>query len=109
MLLTELLELPVHADDGARLGYVNDVRFVLAGPPDGRLARAELYGLVVSPHRRGSFLGYERHDVDAPALINVFLRRRHAGSVLVLWTDVVGLGPDGVRLADGARRYDAAL
>jgi sporulation protein YlmC with PRC-barrel domain len=109
MLLSDLLELPVLTASGERLGYVNDVRFVLDGPPDGQLARPRLYGLVVSPRRRGSFLGYERRAVTAPALINAFLARRHAGSALVLWPEVRSIGPDGVHLVPGHHRYDPVL
>jgi len=63
----------------------------------------------VSPRPRGSFLGYERTGVDSPRLINGFLTSRHAGTVLVLWPDVVALDDDGVRLAAGFRRYDPRL
>jgi hypothetical protein len=108
MLLSDLVGLPV-TTAGLRVGYVNDVRFVLDGPPDGHLARPRLHGLVVSPHRRGSFLGYERVDVDRPRLINSFLARRHAGSVLVLWPDVSAVDQEGVRLVAGYHRYDPRL
>ena len=108
MLLNDLIGLPVTAG-GHRVGYVNDVRFVLDGPPEGHLARARLHGLLVSPRHRGSFLGYERTDVDSPRLINSFLARRHAGTVLVLWPDVAGVDHDAVRLAAGFHRYDPRL
>lgn len=108
MLLNDLIGLPVTTDE-RRVGYVNDVRFVLDGPPDGHLARARLHGLVVSPHRRGSFLGYERTAVDRPRIVNSFLARRHAGSALVLWPDVSAVDPDGVRLVPGYRAYDPRL
>ena len=108
MLLSDLIGLPVTAGSG-RVGYVNDVRFVLDGPPEGHLARARLHGLFVSPRRRGSFLGYERVEVDRPRLVNSFLARRHAGSVLVLWPDVAAVHPDGVRLVAGYRAYDSRL
>lgn len=108
MLLTDLIGLPVRAGQ-RQIGYLNDVRFVLDGPPDGLLAQARLHGLLVSPHRRGSFLGYERIGVDRPRLINSFLARRHAGTVLVLWRDVEAVDDDGVRLAAGFSRYDPRL
>ncbi|KAE8764614.1 PRC-barrel domain-containing protein [Georgenia thermotolerans] len=109
MLLSDLLELPVLTAAGERIGYVNDVRFVLDGPPEGVLARPQLHGLVVSPRRRGSFLGYERRAVAAPALINRFLTWRHAGSVLVLWPEVRLVAPDAVHLAAGYHPYDPVL
>ncbi len=109
MLLSDLLQVPVLTAAGERIGYVNDVRFVLDGPVEGQLARPQLYGLVVSPRRRGSLLGYERRAVAAPALINAFLARRHAGSVLVLWPEVRLVAPDAVHLVAGYHRYDPQL
>jgi hypothetical protein len=108
MLLTDLIGLPVRAA-GEAVGYVTDVRFVLDGPPEGHLARARLHGLLVSPRTRGSFLGYERSAVTSPRLIGTFLAWRHAGTVLVLWPDVVSVAAEGVTLAAGYRRYDPVL
>lgn len=109
MLLSDLLELPVLTAAEERIGYANDVRFVLDGPPEDVLAGPQLYGLVVSPRRRGSFLGYERRAVAAPALINRFLTWRHAGSVLVLWPEVRLVAADAVHLAAGYHPYDPVL
>lgn len=108
MILSDLLDLPVH-DDGGPIGYVVDVRLVLDGPPDGTLAAPRLHGLLVSPRTGGSFLGYERHDVNAPWPIARWLRWRHRGTVLVHWTDVERADADGVWLRPGAPRYDAGL
>ncbi|WP_448073600.1 PRC-barrel domain-containing protein [Georgenia yuyongxinii] len=109
MLLTELLGLPVLADDGERVGFVTDVRLVLDGPVGGVLARPRLYGLVVSPRSRSSFLGYERTAASSPRLVNTVLRWRHRGTVLLLWSAVAAVTADAVRLAPGHRRYDPAL
>jgi len=111
MLLTELLDRPVRDADGRGLGKVVDVRFVLDGPPSGAagaLAEARLHGLIVSPHRSSSFLGYERTGVDRPWLIAHLLARRERDAVLVLWADVAALG-DELRLRPGAVRYSPAL
>ncbi|TRW46524.1 PRC-barrel domain containing protein [Georgenia yuyongxinii] len=108
MLLTELLGLPVLAGD-ERVGYVTDVRLVLDGPVTGVLARPRVYGLVVSPRTHSSFLGYERTAASSPRLVNAYLRWRHRGTVLVLWSAVVAVTADAVRLAPGHQRYDPAL
>src|SRR4051794_14452113 len=68
MSLTELLGLPVTVD-GQTVGWLTDVRFELSGDT---LADARLFGLLISRRRRGSFLGYERTGVDAPALVARF-------------------------------------
>jgi hypothetical protein len=95
--------------DGERLGVVVDARLAMDGPPDGMLAAARVYGLVVSPHSHSSFAGYERTGVDAPALIARFLRWRGRGSVLVLWADLASFTDDVVRLRPGARLYSPRL
>jgi sporulation protein YlmC with PRC-barrel domain len=105
MILSDLLGSPVLTADGERLGEVVDARFALDGPPDGLLAAARLYGLVVSPHSHRSFAGYERTGVNAPALIARFLSWRARGSVLVLWADLASFSDDVVRLKPGATLY----
>lgn len=105
MILSDLLGSPVLTADGERLGVVVDARLALDGPPDGLLAAPRLYGLVVSPHSRGSFAGYERTGVEAPALIARFLEWRARDSVLVLWPDLASFTDDVVRLRPGATVY----
>lgn len=109
MILSDLLGSPVLTADGERVGSVVDARLVIDGPPDGLLAAARLYGLVVSPHSHSSFAGYERTGVDAPALIARFLRWRARGSVLVLWSDLASFTDDVVRLKAGATLYSPRL
>jgi sporulation protein YlmC with PRC-barrel domain len=109
MILSDLLGSPVVSAEGERLGRVVDARMVLDGPPDGLLAAARLYGLVVSPHSHSSFAGYERTGVDAPALIARFLRWRARGSFLVLWTDLASFTDDVIHLRSGATLYSPRL
>lgn len=109
MILGELLDAHVRDDEGRRLGYVVDVRLVLDQPPDGLLAAPRVHGLLVSPRTGSSFLGYERRDVRAPALLARWLRRRHRGTFLVLWPDVEHLADDEVVLRAGYRRWSPAL
>lgn len=109
MILSDLLGSPVVDSSGERLGQVVDARFVLDGPPDGMLAAARLYGLVVSAHSHTSFAGYERTGVDAPALIARFLRWRARGSFLVLWSDLESFTDDVIHLRSGATLYSPRL
>ncbi|GIG22941.1 hypothetical protein Cch01nite_36650 [Cellulomonas chitinilytica] len=109
MILGDLLDAPVVDSSGRVLGFVVDVRLVLDGPVDGLLAAPRVHGLLVSPRTGTSFLGYERTGLDAPALLARFLRWRHRGSFLVHWTDVEVASADGVRLADGYRRWSPAI
>jgi sporulation protein YlmC with PRC-barrel domain len=120
MILSDLLDAPVVDADGRRLGFVVDVRLVLDGPLDGLLVAPRVHGLLVSPRTGTSFLGYERTDENAPALLAHWLRRRHRGTFLVLWSDVADADvtrPDEVRTDDervvrlraGYDRWDPAL
>lgn len=110
MLLSDLLDTPVHALSGAPLGYVVDVRLVLDGPLDGGLlVQPRVHGLLVSPRTGTSFLGYERTDVRSPALLAHWLRWRHRGTFLVHWEDVATASADAVTLTDGYRRWSPAF
>ncbi|WP_022882460.1 PRC-barrel domain-containing protein [Gryllotalpicola ginsengisoli] len=112
MRLSELLGRDLREADGSFVGHVVDVRLVLDGPPaaSGTAALADpvVHGLLVSPHTRESFLGYERTRVNRPAVIARFLQWRQRGTVLVLWRDVERVGDDIV-LRAGARRYSPEL
>ncbi|WP_345762114.1 PRC-barrel domain containing protein [Diaminobutyricibacter sp. McL0608] len=105
MILSDVMGAPVIAATGKRLGVVVDARLALDGPPDGVLAAARLHGLVVGRHAHGSFMGYERTNVNSPALIARFLRWRARGSFLVLWPDIASLADDVVQLRPDATQY----
>ena len=109
MLLSDLLDRPVHDDAGRSLGRIIDVRFVLDGPPGQLLAAARLHGLLVSPHTGTSFLGYERTSVTAPWPLGRLLRWRHRGTFLVQWSDVAEVAEVGVTLRAGYRPREAML
>jgi hypothetical protein len=112
MRLTDLFDRGVRDAEGRLLGRVVDARFVLDGPPSGNgsgaLADARLHGLLVSPKRSGSFLGYERTGETRPWLIAHFLAWRERRAVLVLWRDVASVG-DELQLRPGATLYSPAL
>ena len=109
MILGDLLDSPVLGPDGARLGFVVDVRFALDGPLDGLLAAPRLHGLLVSPRTGTSFLGYERSGVRSPAVIAHWFAWRHRGTFLVHWAEVAAIGEREVRLSDGYRRWSPRL
>ena len=106
MILSDLMGSRVDASDGERLGTLIDVRFVVDGNPRQLLADARLEGIVVSPRSRASYLGYDRKDMNAPALIAHFLRRRHRGTFFVLWADIERVERGGVRLRSEFTAYD---
>ncbi|MGN6240741.1 MAG: hypothetical protein ACTHNI_13520, partial [Cellulosimicrobium cellulans] len=130
MILGDLLDARVVGPDGEDLGFLVDVRLALDtlpddAPSDGdpddahpedralsasvrrrdRVGRARVVGVLVSPRTGASFLGYERTEVDSPAIIAAFLRWRARGSFLVLWPDLAAIGADGVHLRPGATHY----
>lgn len=107
MILNELFKVPVTGSDGAALGRVVDIRFVLENASGA--GRAQLYGFIVSPHTTSSFLGYERSYVNRPWPIGPWLAWRHRDSFLVRWGDVESLSPAGLGLRAGFTRYDSAL
>jgi hypothetical protein len=108
MLLSDLLGTPVWSE-GVELGHVIDVRFVLAGPVDGPLARPVLLGLIVGRHRGPVFLGYERRSTNRPALVNRFFAWRQHASFLVDWADVSDVSGEAVILAPDYLRWSAML
>jgi hypothetical protein len=107
VILGELLSKRVRCG-GDELGYVIDARFVLRGTVSGVLADAELVGLVVGPHDGAAFLGYERTDVQKPALLSRFFAWRQRGSFLVDWEDVEDIG-DTVQLRQGFTKWSSRL
>ena len=108
MQLSELLGLPVRDADRQSVGTVTDVRFDLRAAAEGK-SELHLVGLVVSPHTRSSYLGYERSGVNEPRVLATLLRWRHRGTHLVLWNDVARIDTDAVTLRAGFRRCSPAL
>ena len=108
MILSDLLGLPVIDAESRKLGTVVDVR--LAAPPDDhQQVPMHLVGLVVSPHTRSNYLGYERTDVRAPRLLAWIMRWRHRETFLAAWDDVARVDMKCVTLRDDFRRYSARL
>jgi hypothetical protein len=106
MILSDVLGSSVIDPEGQRLGFATDARFVLRSPAGSDLpSEARLEGLIVSPRTRSAFLGYDRADVESPALIARYLKWRHRGSFMVLWEDIERIAEGNIELRSGYRRY----
>jgi sporulation protein YlmC with PRC-barrel domain len=106
MILSDILTRPVLDAAGQKVGNVIDVRFVIDGTPRQLLSDARLAGFIVSPRTKASYLGYERNDMNAPAIINRYLAWRHRGTFYVLWDDVAACTDEGLTLRESFTRYN---
>ncbi len=98
MLLSELLNQPVRSPQGDELGRVVDVRFRLSARQGRREGDLELIALIVSPHSRLSFYGYERGSMNGPAVIAAIVRWLHRNSRIIPWECVARIDDRGVAL-----------
>ena len=100
MRASDLLGARVVDAGGAELGTVSDVRLVQDGPLLGTWGAAlRVAGLVVSPRRSGSYLGYDRGGVRGPWLVAHVVRWLHRHAVYVGWEDVAACESGTVRLS----------
>ena len=104
MLLSDLFDKPVRAPRGGELGRVVDVRFRRTPRRGRREGELELIALIVSPHSRLSYYGYERGTVQGPAVIAAIVRWLHRDSWIVPWEFVARVDEDAVVLAAAAPR-----
>lgn len=109
MQLSELLGVAVHDSTDRRLGTVIDVRLAVSGDVNRGPEPPMVFGLVVSPRTRSSFLGYERSQVRQPALVAALLRWRHRGTFLALWIDVSAVTANAITVRPDYRRYSPIL
>ncbi|APE16098.1 hypothetical protein BOH72_13625 [Mycobacterium sp. WY10] len=109
MQLSDLLGLPVCDSDGTPLGTLIDVRLSVTGDLDGRPDAPKVFGVIVSPRSKSSYLGYERRRVDQPWVLASLLRWRHRGTFLTLWRDVDDVTHERLTLRRGATRYSPVL
>jgi hypothetical protein len=109
MQLSELLGLEVFDADDERIGRVVDVRLDVGGDLDRDPDCPTLFGLLISPHTRSSYLGYERSDARRPKVLAALLRRRHRGTFLALWHDVRRVDAASVVMRSDFRRYSPTL
>ncbi|WP_051191765.1 hypothetical protein [Microbacterium luticocti] len=98
MLLSELLDSRVLARGGDELGRVVDVRFRRGPRRSGREGELVLVALIVSPHSRLSFYGYERGRVNRPVVIARLIEFLHRRSRVIPWECVGRVDVDTVRL-----------
>jgi hypothetical protein len=82
------LRRPVYDSTGAALGYVTDLRCVQDGPLRGAMCAPRVHALVVSRHRVGSLLGYDRREQQGPWLIRVIVGRLHRNLQVIPWSAV---------------------
>jgi hypothetical protein len=103
--------LGVRVIDAAQhpVGTIVDVRLTMTGDPEHDPAAPRVLGLVISPHTRSSFLGYERSRADAPAMLAALFRWWHRGTFLAAWEDVARVESGLVKLRAGYTRYSAVL
>jgi len=109
MLLSEVLGLRVVDAGNHPVGTVVDVRLTASGEPAHNPPKPRVLGLVISPHTRSSFLGYERSKANAPVMIAALMRWRHRDTFVAAWDDVARVGSDVVRLRPGFTRYSPVL
>lgn len=109
MQLSELLGLQVTDATAQHVGTVVDVRVSVDGDLNDSPSTPILFGLVISPRTRSSYLGYERSDARRPAVLSALLRWRHRGTFLALWPDIQRIDTDSVTLRAGYSRYSPVL
>jgi hypothetical protein len=107
MTLNDLLGCDVLTGDGARLGWVIDVRVKTSGPSEP-VQVLPFDALIVSRRSTGSLFGYERRREQGPALLAWFFRRLHRDARLVPWSGVAQWTPGrSVTLKPGAAIHPA--
>ncbi|TDO18308.1 hypothetical protein EV580_1494 [Mycobacterium sp. BK086] len=109
MQLSDLLELPVVDTSGNQVGTVIDVRLCVPGTVDDHPGSPSVFGIIVSPHTRSSYLGYERRRVTQPRLLAALLRWRHRGTFLAVWDDVADVTDNRIQLTSEATKYSPLL
>jgi hypothetical protein len=109
MQLSKVLGLRVIDAAQHPVGTVVDVRLTVTGDPEHNPPTPRVLGLVISPRTRSSYLGWERSEADAPAMLAALLRWRHSSTFLAAWDDVARVGSDLVRLRPGYTRHSPVL
>ena len=109
MQLSELLGCTVRDAGSHEVGTVVDIRLRVGGDLDDSPSAPTLFGLVVSPRTRSSYLGYERSEAKRPMVLAAWLRWRHRGTFLAVWADIATVEPQVVRLRTGFHRYSPIL
>lgn len=95
MKASDLIGRPVFDDGGRRVGVVTDLRCVQDGPLRGAMAAPRVRQVIISPHRTGSLLGYDRREQQGPWLIRRIVRWLHRDLLVVPWEAVRISGGEG--------------
>jgi sporulation protein YlmC with PRC-barrel domain len=99
MRVGELIGTKVEDRSGQMVGWVTDVRLVRDGPVLGTFGASYLVeGLIVTPHHRGGYFGYETGRVSGPALLRWLFTRLHRGSVFAPWEAIDAVDDELVTL-----------
>jgi hypothetical protein len=93
MRAADVLGAEVLGPDGMRLGKVLDIRLVQDGPMLGADCALRIEGFVVGKRWLASHLGYDRANVNGPALVNAVVQRLSKDNRFLPWDDVAQLAP----------------
>ena len=96
MRAADILGAEVVGPDGTRLGKVLDIRLVQDGPMLGADCALRVDGFVVGKRWLASHLGYDRANVNGPALVNAVVQRLSSDNRFLSWDDVAQLAPGHV-------------
>lgn len=97
MRASDLIGRPVLDGTGRRIGVVTDLRCVQDGPLRGAMAAPRVHEVLISRHRTGSLLGYDRRDQQGPWLVRRIVRWLHRDLMVVPWESVRVEGDAGPR------------
>jgi hypothetical protein len=96
---SDILESVVLDADGQEVGQVHDIRMVREGPIQGVFGPGyRVQGLVVGPAATGVRLGFDRSNMDGPALLKSLFRRIHRHARLVDWSLIETMTEGEIRL-----------
>jgi sporulation protein YlmC with PRC-barrel domain len=86
MRARELLGQQVIDSLGQPVGWVTDLRCIQDGPLRGAMRMPRIHALVISRHRTGSLLGYDRREQQGPWMIRAAVRLLHRHLLVVPWS-----------------------
>src|SRR4051794_32553560 len=92
MRAADLIGRPVVGPAGESLGNVLDIRVVQDGPLLGTFAALRVDGLVVGQRALSSRLGYDRANVNGPALVNRLVEALMRHNRYLPWSEVEDVG-----------------
>lgn len=106
MRASDLLGDDVVDHEGHRIGVCFDVRCLITRGSLDHSPSLQIGALLVSPHRRGALLGYERGRTKGPWVLSWAVRLLHRGSQMYLWPDVQSVEPGRIVLKQQAVGHD---